>query len=132
MSAGFHQYHDDSGDFQEISRDEALQRIFAQPLLFEPGTDRAYSNSGYSLLAAIVELVSGESFHDFLRAYLFEPARMTSTGFYGEPRVADELVARGHGALASYGERNAPQYWPEVAWALMGSGGVFGSRVSRE
>jgi len=127
MSAGFHQYHDDSGDFQEMSRDEAMQRILAQPLLFKPGTDRAYSNSGYTLLAAIVELVSGESFHGFLRAHLFEPAGMTSTGFYGERTVPDELVASGHGALASYGERNAPQYWPETTWALMGSGGVFGS-----
>ena len=38
---------------------DRLQIISNQPLLFEPGTDRSYSNSGYVVLAAIIEKITG-------------------------------------------------------------------------
>jgi CubicO group peptidase (beta-lactamase class C family) len=41
MEAGLGEYHDDSGDHQPMTKEEALERIGAQELLFEPGTDRA-------------------------------------------------------------------------------------------
>ena len=46
---------------------------------FAPGNSFEYSNSGYCLLALIVEQVSGMPFGDFLRKNLFEPAGMRST-----------------------------------------------------
>ena len=52
---------------------------------------------------------------------------MASTGFYGERVVPDDLVAVGYGGITVFGERNAPQYWPAVTWALAGSGGAFGA-----
>ena len=127
MSAGLVEYHDETGDFQEMDRQEAIERILSEQLLFEPGTDRAYSNSGYTLLAAIVEIVSGTSFEAFVKDKLFKPAGMTSTGFYGEPVVPDDLVAVGYGGITTFGKSNAPQSWPAVTWALAGSGGVFGA-----
>jgi CubicO group peptidase (beta-lactamase class C family) len=127
MSAGLAEYHDETGDFQEMDRQEAIQRIFSAQLQFQPGTDRAYSNSGYTLLAAIVEIASGTSFQAFVKDNLFKPAGMTRTGFYGERVVPDNLVAVGYGGITTFGERNAPQYWPPVTWALQGSGGAFGA-----
>jgi CubicO group peptidase (beta-lactamase class C family) len=127
MSAGFREYHDETGDFQQMHREEAVARILSQELRFKPGTDRAYSNSGYTLLAVIVELASGTALHEFLRAKLFEPAGMQSTGFYGAKIVHDRHVAIGFDGITTFGAINAPPYWPEVTWALKGSGGVFGS-----
>jgi len=46
---------------------------------FAPGDGYEYCNSGYCLLALIVERVSGVSFEDFLRKNIFEPAGMNST-----------------------------------------------------
>ncbi len=122
MRAGFHEYHDDSGDHQAMTRAEALERIAAQELRFEPGADEGYSNSGYALLAAIVEEASGMSFREYVRRRLIEPAGMNSTGFHGETLWEDPLVARGHGGRR-HGD-NAPHHWPAVTWALMGGGGM--------
>ena len=62
-------------------RDVALQVFFKMPLLFTPGEKFHYSNPGYSILAAIVEDVSGLPYERYLRKELFEPAGMTETGY---------------------------------------------------
>src|SRR5215510_5954384 len=48
-------------------REKFIQRILSFPLGFEPGTKRSYSNSGFSLLAAIVEKLSSQSYERYLR-----------------------------------------------------------------
>ena len=125
MRAGFHEYHDDTGDHQAMNRAEALERIYAQELLFEPGSDRAYSNSGYTLLAAIVESVSGMSFPEYVRTALIDPLGLDRIGFHGDDRWGDALPARGRGG-AREGD-NAPHTWPAVTWALQGAGGMVAS-----
>lgn len=58
----------------------ALDVISRQRSLnFPPGAEYSYSNTGYNLLAIIVERVSGESFAEFTRRELFEPLGMTRT-----------------------------------------------------
>ncbi len=52
---------------------------FEKPLQFEPGERVRYSNTGYSLLAAAVELRSGIPFADFLADEVLEPAGLSST-----------------------------------------------------
>ena len=54
------------------------------PLLFPPGTDRRYSNPGYTLLAMIVEAASGMPYERYVHTALLTPAGMTSSGFYGD------------------------------------------------
>jgi len=51
-------------DYEEVSRDEILKRVFSRPLKWEPGKRHLYSNAGYSLLGAIVEIVSGQTTSD--------------------------------------------------------------------
>ena len=48
-------------------------------LKFLPGTRFEYSNSGYVILACIIEKVSGTSYDRFLKAAIFEPLGMSST-----------------------------------------------------
>ena len=46
---------------------------------FAPGEDLHYSNTGYNLLALLVERLSGVPYEEFLQKNIFEPAGMTST-----------------------------------------------------
>ena len=68
-------------DFDPGERDEVLAMIFEAPARFPPGTSYAYSNAGYSVLAAIVEDVTGEPFETALRRLVLDPAGMTETGY---------------------------------------------------
>ena len=62
------------------THDHVLEIVKRQRALnFKPGTEYLYSNTGYNLLAIIVERVSGRSFADFTRTEIFEPLGMTKT-----------------------------------------------------
>ncbi len=52
----------------------------ARGLAHEPGARHEYSNYGFLLLGVLIEKVSGASYYDHVRARVFEPAGMTSTG----------------------------------------------------
>jgi CubicO group peptidase (beta-lactamase class C family) len=73
-------------------------------LNFEPGAEYSYSNSGYNLAAIIVERVSGISFADFSRRYIFEPLGLTDTQWRDDytrivPGRAAAYAARGAGFI---------------------------------
>lgn len=53
-----------------------------QPLQFEPGTKWSYSNEGIDTLGRIIEVVSGESYEEFLQKRVFDPLGMKDTTFY--------------------------------------------------
>lgn len=59
---------------------------------FAPGTDWAYDNSGYALVGAVIEAVSGQSWHAYLRTALFEPLGLTHTGYGADPRFVAQQV----------------------------------------
>ncbi|KYF54878.1 hypothetical protein BE04_48110 [Sorangium cellulosum] len=120
-SAGFDEYHDTEGDFEPMARLEARQRIFAQELRFEPGSEVEYSNSGYTLLADVVETVSGRGFTDYVRDELLTPAGMQHSGFFGDPVWERVDTAIGYGD-STFGS-NDPAAWP-YTWSLVGNGGL--------
>lgn len=121
-AAGFDEYHDTEGDFEAQDRATALGIIFGKMPLFPPGTSVAYSNSGYTVLAALIEQVTGEDFRSVVRERLFEPLGMSRSGFYGEPLWADGNVAIGRGGSVYLD--NDPSRWPAPSWALIGNGGL--------
>jgi CubicO group peptidase (beta-lactamase class C family) len=51
------------------------------PLEFTPGARWSYSNSGYILLGAVIERVSGQSYSAFLQDHIFAPLGMRDTGY---------------------------------------------------
>lgn len=63
---------------------EMMEWIFSQPLNFEPDTKFEYSNINYILLSYVVEMVSGQSYEDFIRQNIFQPLGMTHSGFCNE------------------------------------------------
>lgn len=63
-------------DHSPLTHDSALAFLQKQTLLFEPGTDVAYSNTGYYLLARILEKVSGKTWATYLHDSIFLPAGM--------------------------------------------------------
>jgi CubicO group peptidase (beta-lactamase class C family) len=69
------------------TNDEILATVTSRPLGFKPGTKWQYSNTGYVMLATIVERLSGMSYGDFLRARIFEPLGMTRTHYEDEQLV---------------------------------------------
>ena len=65
-----------------ISFDRILRMLFEQQAVnFDPGAEYAYSNTGYNLLARVVEAQSGMSFREFTRQRIFEPLGMNRTHF---------------------------------------------------
>ncbi|MGP4110771.1 serine hydrolase domain-containing protein [Streptomyces sp. 4N509B] len=77
----------------------------APPLAFPPGSGQTYSNSAYVTLGAIVEAVSGQPFHRYVRENVFEAAGMTDSDYYTRPEwQSDARLAHPH-ALQPSGER---------------------------
>jgi D-alanyl-D-alanine carboxypeptidase len=65
----------------DLSPTDWLALVKDEPLDFAPGTNYSYSNAGYDLLALIIEKVSGETFPDYLRKHITEPADLKDTGY---------------------------------------------------
>jgi CubicO group peptidase (beta-lactamase class C family) len=65
-----------------VSFDQILDMAYHQRSLnFVPGAEYTYSNTGYNLLAKLVERVTGQSFRAWTDEHLFRPLGMTSTRF---------------------------------------------------
>jgi CubicO group peptidase (beta-lactamase class C family) len=107
-------------------REKFIQRILSFPLAFEPGTKRAYSNSGFSFLAAIVEKVSGQSYERYLRENILRPAGMWNTGYLLR-KWNIRLIARGYNdGPTDFGYPWQGQWAGKIIpWDLLGNGGLL-------
>ena len=115
---------DFGGDYDPIGREEYVRLALESELLFEPGTGYEYSNAGYSLLAAVIEQVTGRTYEEHLRLELFLPAGMRDTG-YLLPEFADERLARGYDENGLWGTILERPMAPDGPyWALRGNGGI--------
>lgn len=75
----------DATEGQPATPAQLIARFRDLPLNFAPGTDYSYCNSGYVLLGAIIERVSGESYESFLTRRIFGPLGMEHTGYDHDP-----------------------------------------------
>ena len=78
---------------------EGVMAFSQRPLDFEPGSKWAYCNAGIDTLGHIIEVVSHQSYEDFLRTRIFQPLGMTATTFY----PTDAQLGR---AAVTYGKQN--------------------------
>jgi CubicO group peptidase (beta-lactamase class C family) len=120
-------------DFDPLTREAELHKCMALPLEFKPGEDH-YSNMGYSILSAVVEQVSGQSWEDYLRQHLWAPLGMTHTGLthfgdakphqfaYGYPpgKPRDDVISNSIAKLKG------------ADWNIVGNGGTQSTVVDME
>ena len=106
-----------------LSLAKLVDLIKDRPFDFEPGEHHLYNNSGYVLLGAIIERLSGYKYRDFLKREIFEPLGMERTCY-----LFDEMIV---------GKR-APGYWrttrgiehvPPMSMTWPSAAGGLGSTV---
>lgn len=68
-------------------------RYCSGDLAFEPGAEYRYGNSGYSILGAIIEEVTGDTFRDVAEQLVFEPMGMARSGVHAYADEIPELAA---------------------------------------
>lgn len=77
----------------KIRRNGDLFPLFAgKPMLYAPGERFQYNNTGYVLLAAAIEAVTGLPFDEHLRCAVFEPAGMSRTGYFELDRLPENCA----------------------------------------
>ena len=72
-----------------------LPLFASDPPAFPPGEKFQYSNSGFMVLGAIIEKVSGQDYYSYMQEHVFKPAGMSDTGFY-EPGTETPNLAIGY------------------------------------
>jgi CubicO group peptidase (beta-lactamase class C family) len=92
---------------------------------FSPGSQWEYSNSGYAVLAMIVEKASGESFGEFLHQRIFAPLKMTNTLAYEKGKNEVPHRAYGHSYSKEKGSWQETDQSPTSA--VLGDGGIYSS-----
>lgn len=85
------EYYQEIEEGKVISTYELANRIGAQPLAFQPGTRWLYSFCA-DVLGAIVEVVSGKRYSDFLKSEIFHPLGMMDTDFYVPEEKQDRFM----------------------------------------
>jgi CubicO group peptidase (beta-lactamase class C family) len=113
-------------DFAPVTRDQLIQTALSSKLLFTPGSRESYSNPGYSILAAIIEKVSGKTYDEYVRDNILRPLGMTHTGLL-LPNFALNTLA--HGYRVSGEDAGTMLEKPHAAdgpfWNLRGNGGML-------
>ena len=111
-------------DDEAIGLDAWRRRLFAAPLEFAPGASRRYSNPGYSLLAGIIEQVSGTSYERYVAQHIFAPAGMRENGLV-VPQFDPARLAHAYSAGRDRGTMlEMPHDADGDYWNLRGNGGL--------
>ncbi|MHB1205357.1 MAG: serine hydrolase domain-containing protein [Rhodospirillaceae bacterium] len=126
-TSGIHNYTDPKSGIdqhKDMTTAEMVRNIQGlSPLYdFEPGTKYTYSNSGYFLLGAIVEKMSGQPLGAFMKARLFDKAGMSQTAMDDVQEIVPNRASGYDPVKDSKGQfRNttyASMTWPAGAGAV--------------
>jgi D-alanyl-D-alanine carboxypeptidase len=102
--------------------EEYVDYIRKQPLLHEPGGSFYYSNSGYLLLGAVIEKVSGLTYQEYVVSEIFQPTGMEHTNFLLKEELPSSAVV-GYEMKESTG--NWQTTWDELPYSGRADGGVY-------
>lgn len=111
------------------SLEQWTKELAKLPLIAQPGTAWNYSVS-LDVLGRLVEVISGQSYGDFLRTRIFEPLEMHDTGFYvpdeKASRFANSYMPTPEGGMVKIdGNENSPFRKPPAI--EFGGGGLVGT-----
>ncbi len=96
---------------------------------FEPGERYEYSNTGYLLLASIVERVSGISFKEFLHQNIFDKIGMSSSIFPFGKKEFDEMANRVRGYNRTKDGEYVDNDYTDFDYDVCGDGGIFSNVI---
>lgn len=82
----------DQGVRTDLATDDLIDVFAHLPMEFAPGDSWNYNNSGYVLLGAIIEAVSGQTYSDFIAEHITVPLGLEST-LYGGPQIIPNRAA---------------------------------------
>ena len=101
-------------EFTDVISFEKILRMLhkQQAINFAPGSEYAYSNTGYNLLARIIEVQSGMTFREYTHSRIFEPLGMTRTHF------SDDYLEVVSGRAESYAPSEAEGAPEGTFWNL--------------
>ncbi len=85
---------------------EAIEKFCSGDLEFEPGSKWKYDNSGYFILGAVIEEVTGKPYEAVLKENIFDPIGMSSTGYDHSEEIINKRASGYH--KAGPGIINAP------------------------
>jgi CubicO group peptidase (beta-lactamase class C family) len=102
-------------------RTEAVRMILATPLVGPPGKGHSYSNDGYTLLAAILEVARSATWEAVVREEVLGPAGMGHTFFAGDPWPSGPRAV----AQATVMDAPQPAGGREADWGRKGGAGIF-------
>jgi len=105
--------------FPGNTRETFLQSVRTSPAEWTPGEKYRYTNLGYGVLAAIIEIVSGTSYNDYVRDAILHPLGLREAYF------RDETVP--NLALGYQKPPDNPEPAPDrqLEWGRRGSGGMM-------
>jgi len=103
-----------------ITRDQIMKMVRRQSELnFEPGAEHLYCNTGYTLLAEVVEVVSGQSFPGFAQERIFKPLAMNNTHFHHD----HEMIVKNR--AYSYGPDKGVLKKKVLSYSTVGASSLF-------
>ena len=122
-TSGLRDYDDNVPDATPQLTDADVQAFVVKQtsLLFAPGEKYRYSNTGYAILARIVEHTSKQSFPAFLKARIFKPLGMKNTVAHVAGADTVPHRAYGHSRTESGWKRNDQS----ATSAVLGDGGIY-------
>jgi D-alanyl-D-alanine carboxypeptidase len=124
-TGGLYNYTDDMSWFESVVAEpartwtpaELVHVGVAHGLLFAPGTEMAYSNTGYIVLGLVIEAVTGNTLADELQRRIFAPLGLTSTSLPQTIALAPDFV---HGYFGDPAFDLTPVLSPSWAWSAGG------------
>jgi len=97
-TSGIPSYTSKANFFKQTSRDhysadDFVKQFCSGDLEFKPGEKFAYNNSGYFLLGAIIEKVSGNSYETMLQQNIFKPLGMNDSGYDHHDKIIENRAS---------------------------------------
>lgn len=127
-TSGFQDFF--GGDYEPMKRDELIGKMLASKLQFAPGAREEYSNSGFSMLATILEKTSGLGIEEFIARTQFEPIGLKKTGYVRPGWKKEDLVSGTNRRGEKWGTPLDRFWYPDgPSWNLRGNGGMISTVV---
>ncbi len=114
------------GDYDVVSREWVFEKAMNAALIGPPGEEERYSNSGYSILAMVIEDVTGRPYEAYVREAVLEPAEAEGIG-YVMAGWKNKDLAVGYRASGTRFGTPLDHPWAEdgPSWNLRGNGGML-------